>query len=483
MTVHLHITLGNRERLGDTLYQQLVEAIRSGQLREGDPLPPTRQLAAQLRVSRSTVTAVYDRLAGSGYVTARVGSGTFVGTKRPDTPAEGFSSPTPKAVWLKSQSWWDSRPRPYSFPPAEFDFTSGFPDASFFPHEAWRRLMSRQFRAASMRRGVYAHPSGHQQLREAIAHHLGVTRGIRTTAADITVVNGTQQALDILTRTVVAPGQNVAMEDPGYGMALRTFAVLGARVSCVPLDNEGLRVDQLPDKIRLVYVTPAHQFPMGMTMSMRRRLELLEWAKAHGAAILEDDYDSDFHHDPGVIPLHTLDHEQSVIYVGSFSKSLSPVLRLGFIVAPPSLQPAIHIAKQLMDWHTNLPLQGALAEFLDSGGFARHVRRMRGIYARRSKALIRALKEHLYNEVEILPRSLGLHLCALARTTRGPRVETAARESAASGVRAQVISDFSQQPDPPLGLVLGYGMLDEAKIKEGVRRLATHLPTLIRSQD
>jgi GntR family transcriptional regulator/MocR family aminotransferase len=342
--------------------------------------------------------------------------------------------------------------------------------------------MSRQFRAASMRRGVYAHPSGHQQLREAIAHHLGVTRGIRTTAADITVVNGTQQALDILTRTVVAPGQNVAMEDPGYGMALRTFAVLGARVSCVPLDNEGLRVDQLPDKIRLVYVTPAHQFPMGMTMSMRRRLELLEWAKAHGAAILEDDYDSDFHHDPGVIPLHTLDHEQSVIYVGSFSKSLSPVLRLGFIVAPPSLQPAIHIAKQLMDWHTNLPLQGALAEFLDSGGFARHVRRMRGIYARRSKALIRALKEHLYNEVEILPRSLGLHLCALARTTRGPRVETAARESAASGVRAQVISDFSQQPDPPLGLVLGYGMLDEAKIKEGVRRLATHLPTLIRSQ-
>jgi GntR family transcriptional regulator/MocR family aminotransferase len=343
--------------------------------------------------------------------------------------------------------------------------------------------MSHQFRATSMRRGVYAHPSGHQQLREAIVHHLGMTRGIRTTAADITIVNGTQQALDILTRTVVAPGQNVAMEDPGYGMALRTFAVLGARVSCVPLDNEGLRVDQLPEKIRLVYVTPAHQFPMGMTMSMRRRVELLEWAKAHGAAILEDDYDSDFHHDPGVIPLHTLDHEQSVIYVGSFSKSLSPVLRLGFIVAPPSLQPAIHIAKQLMDWHTNLPLQGALAEFLDSGGFARHVRRTRGIYARRSKALIRALKEHLSNEVEILPRALGLHLCVLARPTRGPGVETAARGSAASGVRVQVLSEFSQQPDPPLGLILGYGMLDEAKIKEGVRRLATHLPTLIRSQD
>jgi GntR family transcriptional regulator/MocR family aminotransferase len=289
--------------------------------------------------------------------------------------------------------------------------------------------------------------------------------------------------LDILTRTVVAPGQNVAMEDRGYGMALRTFAVLGARLSCVPLDNEGLRVDQLPEKIRLVYVTPAHQFPMGMTMSMRRRLELLEWAKAHGAAILEDDYDSDFHHDPGIIPLHTLDHEQSVIYVGSFSKSLSPVLRLGFIVAPPSLQPAIHIAKQLMDWHTNLPLQGALAEFLDSGGFARHVRRMRGIYARRSKALIRALKDHLSTEVEILPRALGLHLCVLGRPTRGPTLETAARESAASGVRAQVLSDFSQQPDPPLGLILGYGMLNEAKIQEGVRRLATHLPTLVRSQD
>ena len=247
-----HHTLGDRARLADTLYQQLVDAIRSGQLRQGDPLPPTRQLAAQLGVSRFTVTAAYDRLAGSGYVTARVGSGTFVGRK-PETVAEQVASRTPKAVWLKSQSWWDSRPRPYSFPPAEFDFTSGYPDAGFFPHEAWRRLMSRQFRAVNMRRGVYAHPAGHQQLREAIAHHLGVTRGIRTTTADITIVNGTQQALDILTRTVVAPGQNVAMEDPGYGMALRTFAVLGTRVSCVPLDNEGLRVDQLPDKIRLVW--------------------------------------------------------------------------------------------------------------------------------------------------------------------------------------------------------------------------------------
>jgi len=160
-------------------------------------------------------------------------------------------------------------------------------------------------------------------------------------------------------------------------------------------------------------------------------------------------------------------------------RSTAPVLRLGFIVAPPSLPPAIHIAKQLMDWHTNLPLQGALAEFLDTGGFARHVRRMRGIYARRSKALSRALKGHLHNEAEIVPQALGLHLCALARPTWGPLVEAAALESSASGVRAQVLSDFSQQPDPPLGLILGYGMLDETKIKEGVRRLATHLPPSI----
>ena len=239
MTVQLHITVGDHGRLADTIYEQLVEAIRSGQLREGDPLPPTRHLATQLRVSRSTVTAAYDRLAGSGYVTAHVGSGTFVGTKRPDASAEQFSSHAPKAVWLKSQSWWDSRPRPYSFPSAEFDFTSGLPDVSLFPHEAWRRLMSRQFRAASMRRGVYTHPAGHQQLREAIAHHLGVTRAIRTTAADITVVNGTQQALDILTRTIVAPGQNVAMEDPGYGMALRTFAVLGTSCQLRPRRQRG----------------------------------------------------------------------------------------------------------------------------------------------------------------------------------------------------------------------------------------------------
>jgi GntR family transcriptional regulator / MocR family aminotransferase len=475
MSVALYIDLGDRGRLADTLYQQLVEAIVRGQLREGDLLPPTRQLAASLRVSRSTVTAAYDRLAGDGYVTARVGSGTFVTARRTAIVEAVAPEPAPTAVWLKAQDWWTSRPVPYSFPPAEFDFTSGFPDATRFPYEAWRRHLSRQFRASVMGRATYTEPAGHQGLRDAIAHQLQVARGIRASAADITVVNGAQQALDILTRVIVAPGQAVAMEDPGYGVALRTFGVLGTRVSCVPLDAHGLRVDQLPDDVRLVYVTPTHQFPMGMTMSLERRLELLQWAKAHGAAVLEDDYDSEFHRDPGP-SLHTLDTEQSVVYVGSFSKSLLPVLRLGFILAPPSLHPAIHTAKQLMDWHTSLPLQAALADFIDTGGFALHVRKMRGIYERRRTALVRALNAQMRDYVEVIPSAAGIHLCAHAKPSMGRPVEAAAREAMASGVRIQVLSDFSQHPNPRRGLVLGYGLLDEDRIGQGIRRLMTHLP-------
>jgi GntR family transcriptional regulator/MocR family aminotransferase len=324
---------------------------------------------------------------------------------------------------------------------------------------------------------MYTEPAGHQGLREAIAHHLQVSRGIRATAADITVVNGTQQALDILTRVIVAPGQAVAMEDPGYGMALRTFGVLGTRVSLVPLDAQGLRVDQLPDDIRLIYVTPTHQFPMGMTMSLERRLELLQWAKAHGAAVLEDDYDSEFHRDPGP-SLHTLDTEQSVVYVGSFSKSLLPVLRLGFILAPPSLHAAIHAAKQLMDWHTSLPLQAALAEFIDTGGFAHHVRRMRGIYERRRTTLVRVLNDQLRQYVEVVPPAAGMHLCAQAKPSMGQTLETAAREALASGVNIQVLSDFSHHPNPRRGLILGYGLLDEEQIVQGMQHLVTHLSRL-----
>jgi GntR family transcriptional regulator/MocR family aminotransferase len=475
MSVALHIDLGDRSRLADTLYQHLVEAIVRGQLREGDLLPPTRQLAARLHVSRSTVTAAYDRLAGNGYVTTRVGSGTFVAARRTGTVEAVPPEPAPTAVWLKAQDWWTSRPEPYTFPTVEFDFTSGFPDAARFPYESWRRLLSRQFRAGVMGRAMYTEPAGHRGLREAIAHHLQVARGIRATAADITIVNGTQQALDILTRVIVAPGQAVAMEDPGYGMALRTFGVLGTKVSCVPLDAQGLRVDQLPDGIRLIYVTPTHQLPMGMTMSLERRLELLQWAKAHGAAILEDDYDSEFHRDP-VTSLHTLDAEQSVVYVGSFSKSLLPVLRLGFILAPPSLHAAIHAAKQLMDWHTNLPMQAALAEFIDTGGFAHHVRKMRGIYERRRTALVRALEDRMSQYVEAVSPAAGMHLCVHAERSMGHILETAAREALASGVRIQVLSDFSQHPNPRRGLVLGYGLLDEEGISQGVQRLMTHLP-------
>ena len=474
MSVALYVDLGDRSRLAETLYQHLVEAIVRAQLREGDLLPPTRQLAATLRVSRSTVTAAYDRLAGDGYVTARVGSGTFVSARRTGTVEAIPPEPAPTAVWLKAQDWWTSRPEPYTFPTVEFDFTSGFPDAARFPYEtgvdssaassvprSWvgpctpsRPATGGCEKPSPTCPGRPGHPRQPSRHRHRQRHSASPRHRYPR-------------------RRRPRPGRGHGGSRIRDGEAdLRRPRDQG---QLCPTRCPRPAVDQLPDDIRLVYVTPTHQFPMGMTMSLERRLELLQSAKAHGAAILEDDYDSDFHRDPGKA-LHTLDTEQSVVYVGTFSKSLLPVLRLGFILAPPALHAAIHAAKQLMDWHTNLPLQAALAEFIDTGGFARHVRKMGGIYQRRRAALVRALNDQMRQYVQVVPPAAGIHLCAHAKPSMGHLLETAAREALASGVSIEVLSDFSRHPNPRRGLILGYGLLDEDRIAQGVQRLATHLP-------
>jgi GntR family transcriptional regulator / MocR family aminotransferase len=339
--------------------------------------------------------------------------------------------------------------------------------------------MSRQFRAVNMRRGVYAHPAGHQQLREAIAHHLGVTRGIRTTAADITVVNGTQQALDILTRTVVAPGQNVAMEDPGYGMALRTFAVLGTRVSCVPLDNEGLRVDQLPDKIRLIYVTPAHQFPLGATMPIGRRLSLLEWAGRSGALIFEDDYDSEYRFAGRPIPaIQGQDHTDSVILSGSFSKVLLPILRLGYLVVPIHLVDKFAAARFYTDRHSSTLDQAVMCEFVTQGHFGRHIRRMRELYASRLATLREAVHGRLAGLMKIPDVEAGIYVAALLG--RGLKSDAVAAALAAVNVETIPIRQFVLATARPEALLLGFAPYDIRQIRDGVDRMASVIEQQLR---
>jgi GntR family transcriptional regulator / MocR family aminotransferase len=467
----LHISLIGRQDLSGEIYRQLRRAIIEGQLRPRDPLPPSRELARQLTVSRTTVVVAYDRLAGEGFVTSRVGAGTFVSEHL--APARGRPKPQRIGDALRARPIWDAISLPTAFArPARFDFRTGIPDASLFPHEAWRRLMARQLRSEATGATVYDNPAGNRRLREAIARHIGVSRGVDTSADDVIVTNGTQQALDVIARVLLSPGDHVAVEDPGYAPARWAFEVLGARVRGVAVDRDGLDVDALPSQARAVYVTPSHQYPLGVSMTLPRRLALLAWADRHNAAIIEDDYDSEFRFGGRPIePLRMLDTTDRVIYVGSFSKTMLPTLRLGFIVTPPSLRTAMHKAKFVTDWHTATTVQAALAQFIDGGGFARHIRKVREVYRARHQAIAHVLARDFADRLELIPSTAGLHITAIARGVAANRMRAVVRGASDSDVAVQELSRFQVDSPAQPGLVLGYGAIPTARIKEGLRRL------------
>jgi GntR family transcriptional regulator/MocR family aminotransferase len=332
--------------------------------------------------------------------------------------------------------------------------------------------MARALRSDTVAGGVYGHPAGDRALREAIARHVGVARAMDVSADDITVTSGAQQALDVVARVLLAPGDRVAVEDPGYAPPRALFRALGARVAGVPVDDEGLVVDALPRHTRLVYVTPSHQYPLGVAMSLPRRQALLDWAERHGAAIIEDDYDSEFRFGGRPIePLQTLDRTGRVIYVGSFSKTMLPTLRLGFIAGPPSLREAVHRAKYITDWHTSLLAQATLARFIDGGWFARHVRKMNGVYRVRRALVVRTLTRDFAEHLEIIPSTTGLHLAARARTASAERIARVVRRAFDAGVAVQDLARFAVEPPRLTGVVLGYGAIPTPRIEEGLRRL------------
>jgi GntR family transcriptional regulator / MocR family aminotransferase len=467
-----HVSLIGRKNLGAEIYRQLRRAIVDGRLRPGERLPPTRELARGLSVSRTTATVAYDRLAGEGFVASRVGAGTFVSEQAARAPRRAKGQRFEGA--LRPRAIWDSIHLPAAAfsRPAQFDFRTGVPDASLFPHEAWRRLLARELRSEASGAGAYGHPAGHRGLREAIARHIGISRGVEATADDVTITNGTQQALDIVARVLLAPGDRVAVEDPGYGPPRRLFHSLGMRVDGVPVDRDGLVVDALPRHTRLAYVTPSHQYPLGVSMTLPRRLALLAWAERSHAAIIEDDYDSEFRfRDRPIEPLQTLDGTGRVVYVGSFSKTMLPALRLGFVVTPPSLHAAVHRAKFVTDWHTSLLVQAALARFIDDGGFARHLRKVGGVYRARHELVTKVLARDFADCLEVIPSAAGLHVAALARTASADRMGTVVRLASEAGVKVQELSRFGVRAPARPGLVLGYGAIPTARIAEGLRRL------------
>lgn len=466
--VDVHISLSGRNDRSGEIYRQLRSAVLEGRLAQGDRLPPTRELARRLGVSRTTTSVAYDRLISEGFAAARIGAGTFV--------SQVSSQPRRRrvhATLVHPLPAWQEIPLPsHIWEEAEFDFRLGLPDVSLFPFQTWRRLMSRQFQSAVVGRGVNEHPAGHLPLRVAIAHHVGLARGIRAMADDVVVTNGTQQAIDLIGRVLLRPGDQVAVEDPGYGPPFLLLRAMGAKVRGVAVDREGLIVDQIPAGTRLVYVTPAHQFPLGMTMSLSRRVALLAWARRNDAAIIEDDYDSEFRFGGRPIePLRMLDDSDRVIYVGSFSKTTLPTLRLGFIIAPPSLWPALHGAKFLTDWHTAVPIQAAMAEFILEGHFARHVRRMRLVYEARHGLMNEILRVRFSSELQAVPSAAGLHISATATDESTERIEAVVRQATRVGVGCHPLSLFGLTKEPPAGLVLGYGAIPTDRIEAGLERL------------
>ncbi|MFJ7214922.1 PLP-dependent aminotransferase family protein [Amycolatopsis sp. NPDC098790] len=457
-----HVSLAGRGDLSVRIYRQLRDAVLDGRLRAGERLPPTRELARRLAVSRNTVAVAYDRLTADGFLTGRVGAGTYVSGSLPapkPRKAPSPHGPRPKAIW-------NSLPPPAAAvaETPEFDFRVGVPDASLFPLETWRRLLGRELRASVAH---YADPGGHAGLRAAIARHVGVSRSVRADADDVLVTQGAQQALDLLCRVLLSPGDRVAVEEPGYRQARLLFASHGAEVVGVPVDGEGLDVDALPSRTKLVYVTPSHQFPLGTPMSLARRTALLAWAGRADAVVVEDDYDSEFRFsDRPLEPLQSLDRGGRVAYVGSFSKTLLPLLRLGFLVAPASLRDALRTARQLSDWHGDVPAQAALARFVDEGLFARHIRRATKVYAERHERLVSTVDRLFAGRLRVVPSAAGLHVCALADVD----LEPIAARAWNAGVAVQTLSDLCGGSPSP-GLVLGYGSIPVERIGDGLAAL------------
>jgi GntR family transcriptional regulator/MocR family aminotransferase len=323
-----------------------------------------------------------------------------------------------------------------------------------------------------MAAGNYEDPAGNWDLRAAIIRHIGISRSISASPDDAIVTNGTQQAIDIIARVLLEPGDVVAMEDPGYQPPRYLFKVLGARVIGVPVDSEGLVVDALPAKARAVYVTPSHQYPLGVAMSLSRRRELLAWAERNNAVVVEDDYDSEFRFGGRPLePVQTLDSAGRVVYVGSFSKTLLPSLRLGFMVVPPSLREAAHKAKHVTDWHTATIAQSALACFIDEGAFARHIRRVSRIYGERHEMLTAAIKTNFGDHLDLVPSSTGLHIAAYARRASVDHIDAIASRAFDLGVAIQRMSSFRVNGKPQAGIALGYGAIDAVRIAEGLGRL------------
>jgi GntR family transcriptional regulator / MocR family aminotransferase len=477
---------GSREA-SRKLYRQLKEAIVDGRLAPGARLPATRSAERFFGVSRNTAADVYDQLLTEGYVATRRGSGTYVADRipavRPRSPRtrDAASARHLNEFWLRTEvtsamGFWRDRVEilPRSPNLARIDFRPALVDSRLFPFDALRRVSVKQLRKLEKEPASYKSPQGNQgnfSLRAAITKHIAQTRAVVCEPDDILVTSGAQQAFDLLARVLVASSQTVvAVEDPGYPPMRVAFAAAGAKLVPVGVDGEGLIVEQLPSDAALICLCPSHQFPLGVTMSMRRRKALVEFARRRGAVIVEDDYDGEFRYEGSPLAaLRTSEAADLVFYIGTFSKCMLPALRLGFIAAPDWAMRALVSAKNCLDWHCSTPIQMGVAGFISEGLLARHVRKTREIYRQRRRLLLACLRKDLGKWLEPIPSCYGMHVTAVARASLN--LEQVAEDLSERNVKVHTLSRYHLGPATRVGLVLGYGAVDLAQIKHGVSLL------------
>jgi GntR family transcriptional regulator/MocR family aminotransferase len=476
LSVRLLIPLAPKgEPLHRQIYRGLRRAILAGTFATDEPLPSTRDLAQQLGVSRTVVLLAYDQLLAEGFVVGRVGSGTYV--------AEGLVAPRPARTG-RSAAIRLSRFGTFAVETAarvtfheprrkalRYDFAYSRSDVELFPFAQWTRLLHRRARQVRVRELDYGPPTGSEVLQRAIAAHLRRSRLVDCDASQVIVVNGSQQALDLVARVLIEPGDRVAIEDPSYEGTREVLHAAGARLRGVRVDRDGIDPSAMPDDARLAFVTPSHQFPTGAILPLARRQALLAWARRQNAVIVEDDYDGEFRYVGRPLEsLQGLDTEGRVIYVGTFSRTVFSALRIGYLVVPRSLLPAFTAAKWLCDQHTATLEQDTLAEFIASGMYERHLRRVGRRNAANRRVLLDALHRHLGDRVEITGDGAGAHIVLWPR--RRVREDAIVAAAAARSVGVYPLERYRIRRTGRPGLMLGYQRMSESDIREGVRRLA-----------
>lgn len=468
--------------VGVAAYQWLRNSLRAeilrGRIAQGTRIPASRELARQYDLSRGTVIAALEELQSEGYLESRRGSGTYVAHILPEerlqTPEHADAETSTGRMKTHKLSAFAARVRPFAhyIKPDSRAFRTNLPALDLFPTTLWAQVASRRLRGATARNLLGCEAKGYLPLRQAIASYARSSRGIHCAAEQIVIVSGIQEGLDLTARLLLNPGDKVMMEDPGYQGAYSIFRALGARVVSAPLDAQGAAPRESDmHHCRLAYLTPGHQYPLGMTMSLPRRLQLLAWAKKHGTAIFEDDYDSEFRFFGRPLPaMQGLDHSGEVIFCGSFNKVLFPSLRLAYLVLPQSLVDLFVAAKAITTRHHSLLDQAILCDFIEQGHFGRHLRRMRMTYEERFLSLMARAQEYLGEYLEMAKIEAGLQTVGWLRGHLS--AESVTSEAEANEIDVVPLSRYCHSVTVPEGLQIGFAAIDEQQIRAGVIKLA-----------